>query len=120
MLKSVVGLDMPNFASNFDDILQMLDIVSAIDPGPGTTSTESGDILAMPDFVRGFDPGPGEPLLESGVDFVSAINPGNWETSPESGDILAVPDFVSNLFGSGGSIPGDRDSVFALCSPGVA
>ena len=29
---------------------------------------------------------------------------------PESGDILAMPDAIRNLFGSGGQIPGDRDS----------
>ena len=77
----------------------------------------------MPDFVSDIDPGLGEPLLESGrgldmphcasdcnilqvQDFVCALNPGHGE----SGDILEVLDIVSNLFGSGGQIPGDRDS----------
>ena len=117
------SLDMPHFASNYK-LLQVQDFVGAIDdPRPGTTSPASGDILAMPDFVSDIDPGPGEPLLESGrgldmphfasdcdmlqvQEFVYAINPGHWE----SGDILAVPDIVSNLFGSGGQIPSDRDS----------
>ena len=124
--QSGVSLAMPNFAGDVD-ILQVPEFVSVIDPGPGNTSPESKDILAMPDLVSNFDPRPGEPLLKSGVgldmpnldsdldilqmpDFVSAIDPGPRTTSPESGDILAVPDFVSNLFGSGGPIPGDRHS----------
>ena len=41
LLESGVGLDMPNFAGDFD-ILQMPDFVSAIDPGPGTTSRSPG------------------------------------------------------------------------------
>ena len=42
-----------------------------------------------------------------------AINPGHWE----SGDMLAVPDIVSNLFGSGGQIPSDRDSCHSrMCT----
>ena len=94
MLQFGISLDMPNFASDFD-ILQMPDFVSAIDPGPRTTSPESRDILAMPDFVSDSDPGPGEPLLKSkSIDLdiphfasdcdilqvqecVSAINPGH-------------------------------------------
>ena len=121
LLESGDSLDMPHFASNCE--LQVQDFVGAIAPRPGTTSPASGDILAMPDFVSDIDPGPGEPLLESGrgldfphfasdcdmlqvQEFVYAINPGHWE----SGDILAVPDIVSNLFGSGGQIPSDRDS----------
>ena len=96
----------------------------------GTTSGTNlwrHHLLAMPDFVSDNDPGPGDPLLESAVgldvphfasdcdilqmqECVYAINPGHGETSPESRDILTVSDVVSNLFGSGGQIPVDRNS----------
>ena len=90
LLQSGVSLSMPNFAGNVDK-LQIQDFGGAIDSGPGTTSPGFGGVLAAPDFFSVIDPGPGEPLLESAVVF-------DWPN-----------DVVSDLFRSGGQIPGNSD-----------
>ena len=112
-LPSGVHLDMPDFA-DVDNVSQVPDCVSFIEPGSGTVSPESGNVMAMSNFSGDIDAEPGEPFLPSGVhldmpdfadvgsvsrgpDCVSSGEPGSGTVSPGSGSVMAMSDFVSDF-----------------------